>query len=155
MIENLIRNTPRIVIRYRSCLNAVFQSGLILASLSLAWLLRFDFHLPYPLLLFSVAPVLILIRLAAITYFGLLHGWWRYTGISDTIDILKAVVTGSAVFWVFLRYLLVVTSFPRSIYFLEALVTTFLLAGVRLGSRLLVESVRLNVSDSKRVILIG
>jgi FlaA1/EpsC-like NDP-sugar epimerase len=155
MVENLIRNTPQIVIRYRSWLNAVFQAGLILVSLSLAWLLRFDFQLPYPLLLFSVAPILILVRLAAITYFGLLHGWWRYTGVSDTIDILKAVITGSVAFWVLLRYLLGVTSFPRSIYFLEALVTAFLLAGVRLGSRLLVESVRRNVSDSKRVILIG
>jgi len=155
MIEPLIRNTPQIVIRYRSWLNGVFQAGLILISLLLAWLLRFDFQLPYLLLLLSVAPILILVRLGAITYFGLLHGWWRYTGISDTVDILKAVVTGSVIFWALLRYLFGVTSFPRSIYFLEALLTASLLTGVRLCSRLLLDSVRRNVNDSKRVMLIG
>src|SRR5947209_8320413 len=134
MIEHLVRRFPQIVIRYRSWLNAVFQAGLIFVSLLLAWLLRFDFQLPYPLLLLSVAPILILVRLGAITYFGLLHGWWRYAGINDTVDILKAAVTGSVAFWALLRGLLGITSFPRSIYFLEALLTASLLAGVRLCS---------------------
>ncbi len=155
MIKNLIQNFPQILIRYRTWLNAAFQAGLILLSLVLAWLLRFDFELPYRLLLFSVAPILILIRLAAITYFGLLHGWWRYAGFRDAIDILKAVLIGSVAFWVLLRYTLGVASFPRSIYFLEALVTVFLLAGARLVSRLLAESARRDLSNSKRVILIG
>lgn len=155
MIRNLILDTPQIVIRYRSWLNAVFQAGLILASLLLAWLLRFDYQLPYLSLMLSAAPLLILVRMAAIAYFGLLHGWWRYTGISDAIDILKAVVTGSIAFWMLLRYILGITSFPQSIYFLEALLTAFLLSGVRLLSRLIAESLRRNVHDSKRVILIG
>src|SRR5258708_25330465 len=137
MIKNLIQNFPQSLIRYRTWLNAACQAGLILLSLVLAWLLRFDFELPYRLLLFSVAPILILIRLAAITYFGLLHGWWRYTGFRDAIDILKAVLIGSVAFWVLLRYTLGVASFPRSIYFLAALVTVFLLAGVPLGCPLL------------------
>src|SRR5216684_3174347 len=99
-IKNPIRNMPQAVIRYRSWLNGAFQAGLIFLSLLLAWLLRFDFTLPYRWHLWSTAPILILIRLATITYFGLLHGWWRYSGVKDAIDILKAVLTGSAIFWV-------------------------------------------------------
>ncbi len=155
MLKNLVRNTPQILIRYRSWLNALFQAALIFLSLLLAWLLRFDFRLPDRLLLFSSAPVLILIRLLPIAYFGLLHGWWRYTGVRDAIDIFKAVVCGTALFWVILRFALGVSSYPRSIYFLEALLTAGLLAGVRLGSRLLAESARGDLSVSKRVVLIG
>ncbi len=155
MLKNLVPNTLPILIRYRSWLIAVFQAGIIFLSLVLAWLLRFDFNLPDQSLLFSVAPVLILVRLAAIARFGLFHGWWRYTGVKDAIEILKAVLTGSAAFCVILHYGFRTASFPRSIYFLEALLTACLLAGVRLLSRLLAEPARRNLSGSKRVLLIG
>src|SRR6266851_3987550 len=155
MLKKMIQNSPPFLIRYRSWLNAAFQAGLIFLSLLLACLLRFDFSLPDRLLLFSAAPILIVIRLAPIAYFGLLHGWWRYTGVRDALDIFKAVASGSALFWLALRFALGITSFPRSIYFLEALLTACLLAGVRVGSRLLAQSALGNFRVSKHVILIG
>ncbi len=66
MLKKMIQNSPQFLIRYRSWLNAAFQAGLIFLSLLLAWLLRFDFSLPDRLLLFSAAPILIVIRLAPI-----------------------------------------------------------------------------------------
>jgi FlaA1/EpsC-like NDP-sugar epimerase len=144
-----------LVLVRRSWLIALFQALLVLVSLISAWLLHFDFSLPYRLLLFSAAPILIVIRLATIARFGLLHGWWRYSGVSDALDILKAITVGSVVFLLFMRFVLRVTSFPRSIYILEALLSAALLAGVRLFSRLLAESVREDVSSSKRIMLIG
>ncbi len=89
------------------------------------------------------------------TYFGLLRGWWKYVGVRDGIDILKAVATGSVLFWIIMRYSLGRTQFPRSIYGLEAVLTTILLVGVRLLSRVFAESVREDLSSAKRVILIG
>lgn len=53
------------------------------------------------------------------------------------------------------RYLLGVTAFPRSIYFLEAILTAGLLAGARLTSRILAESARRDPSRAKRVLLVG
>ncbi len=88
-------------------------------------------------------------------YFGLLRGWWRYVGIRDGVDILKAVVSGSVLFWFIMRLVLRATAFPRTIYILEALLTAGLLAGVRLLSRAVAESVKENLSSCKRVILIG
>ena len=73
---------------------AIFQAWLVICSLVLAWLLRFDFSLPYTAILFSAAPVLVLIRVTSMASFGLHRGWWRYTGISDGLDILKAVAVG-------------------------------------------------------------
>jgi len=150
-----VREFAQILLQRNSWFIALFQALLIFCSLVLAWLLRFDFSLPYRLVLFSAAPILILIRLAAIWRFRLLHGWWRYTGVSDVVDILKAITLGSAVFLVFMRFVLGLTSFPRSIYVLEAVLSTALLAGVRLFSRVLAESVRQDVTSRKKVMLIG
>src|SRR6266700_2348507 len=146
---------PSLLLRYRVWFIAVFQGCLIVGSLVAAWLLRFDFTWAYRSILFAAIPILLLSRLAAVAYFGLLRGWWRYTGFRDGIDILKAVATGSLLFWVLIRFAFQITAFPRTIYVLEALLTTGLLVGVRLLSRTFAESVREDISPLKRVILIG
>src|SRR6266851_1741847 len=146
---------PQLLLRYRPWFIAVFQAWLIICSLVLAWLLRFDFTLPYRSVLALSIPILLLTRLGAMAYFGLLRGWWRYVGIRDGVDILKAVVSGSVLFWFIMRLALRATAFPRTIYILEALLTAGLLAGVRLLSRAVAESVKENISSRKRVILIG
>ena len=146
---------PSVLLQYRTWLIAFFQAFLIFTSLVLAWLLRFDFSLPYRALLLSAAPLLIVIRLVAIGRFGLLHGWWRYTGVSDALDILKAITLGSVVFLFVMRFVLGVTAFPRTIYILEAVLSMGLLAGVRLFSRVLTESVSDVATSHKKVMLIG
>src|SRR6266581_6856470 len=146
---------PDLLLLHRKSFIALFQISLVCFSMLLAWLLRFDFSLPYRSLLFTAAPILIVIRLGTMAYFGLLRGWWKYVGLRDGIDILKGVGTGSVLFWVVMRFLLRMTAFPRAIYILEAMLTAALLAGVRLLSRAIAESVRENISSCKRVILIG
>jgi FlaA1/EpsC-like NDP-sugar epimerase len=105
--------------------------------------------------LFSAAPLLIAIRLAFIGRFGLLHGWWRYTGVNDAVDMVKAIALGSLVFFVVLRKVLVVVAFPRTVYVLEALISVGLLAGVRLFSRIITESVSQVTGSRSRIMLIG
>lgn len=146
---------PSVLLRYRPWFTATFQGCLIVCSLVFAWLLRFDFTLPDRYLLLFAIVFLVPIRVVAMTYFGLLRGWWKYVGIRDGIDILKAVGSGSLLFWTIIRFAFRAAAFPRTIYVLEALLTTGLLAGVRLLSRALADSVREDVSSSKRVILIG
>jgi FlaA1/EpsC-like NDP-sugar epimerase len=138
----------------RSLLVLVSQAGLILCSLVCSWLLRFEFHVPDPRLLWVAAPVLIMARLLVMPFFNLMHGWWRYTGISDAIDVLKAILTGSFVFLIIVRYGLGLKGFPLSIFALEALLTFTLLTGIRVLSRMLAETVRTD-SSSKRLLLIG
>jgi FlaA1/EpsC-like NDP-sugar epimerase len=149
------RNFPQLLLRYRPWFIGMFQAWLIICSLILAWLLRFDFTLPYRPILLLAVPILVFTRLATMAYYGLLRGWWKYVGIRDGIDILKAVGTGSILFLFIMRFALRATAFPRTIYVLEALLTAGLLVGVRLLSRVLAESVRENIPTCKRVILIG
>jgi FlaA1/EpsC-like NDP-sugar epimerase len=132
-----------------------FQAVVVFFSLLLAWFLRFDFTLPNRRLLLSAACVLILIRMSAIAGFGLLHGWWRYTGLSDALDVLKAVFSGSVIFILAIRYLFGVTGFPRSVFVLEPVLTAAMLINVRIFSRVLAESVRQDRNASKRVLLVG
>jgi len=81
-------------------------------------------------------------RLAALGRFKLLRGYWRYTGISDIADIVKATALGSLGFLVIERWLLGIKAFPISIYCLEALLVAGGLCGARLFSRMLAQSVR-------------
>jgi len=145
----------RLVLRYRSCFIALFQGLVIFCALILAWLLRFNFLLPYRLLLFSAAPVLIAIRLGAIARFGLLHGWWRYTDIDDVVCIVKAIASGSVVFIVCMRFAMGIVAFPRTIYVLEPLLSVLFLAGIRVCSRILAETIRKSANPLTEVILIG
>src|SRR5580700_623093 len=146
---------PSNLMHYRTWLVALFQSALIFTALLLAWLLRFDFSVPQRGLLLLAAPLLIAIRLVAIARFGLLHGWWRYTGVSDALDVVKAIAFGSAGFLFVIRFVLGVVAFPRTVYILEALLSIGMLAGVRLLSRILTESVSEISTSRRKVTLIG
>ena len=150
-----ILTLARTLLRKNAWFVGGLQAILIFISLLVAWFLRFDFTLPHRPLLFSAACVLILIRMIAIAAFGLLHGWWRYTGLSDTLDCLKAVFLGSVVFVLTFRYGLGVTGFPRTVFVLEPVLTAGMLIGVRMFSRVLAESVRQDLNDSTRVLLVG
>src|SRR5208283_5460915 len=155
MKSNPFKTMPSALLSYRTWWIALSQVILVFTSLVLAWLLRFDFSLPNRALLFSAAPLLIAIRLAAIGRFGLLHGWWRYTGVNDALDIVKAMAVSSVVFFFVMRLVHGVVAFPRTIYILEALLSMGLLAGVRLFSRILTESVSEITTSRRKVMLIG
>jgi len=142
------------VLRCRSLLILILQAVLVGGSLVAAWLLRFEFRLPAAALLWASIPVLIAIRLILMPMFGLMHGWWRYTGISDAVNIARFVLAGSCVFAALVRYGWHMTAFPISIYALEALLTFTLLTGVRVLSRMFAETVRQH-SSARRLLLVG
>ena len=150
-----VTTMPSKLLQYRTWLIAIFQAVLILTALVLAWLLRFDFALPDRALLFSAAPILVAIRLAAIGKVGLFHGWWRYTGMNDAVDVVKAIAIGSAGFLLLMRFFLGIVAFPRTVYIFEALLSLGLLVGVRFISRLLTESMSEMTATRRRVMLIG
>jgi FlaA1/EpsC-like NDP-sugar epimerase len=142
------------MMRYKSWFVAGFQVILVLLGLTLAWLLRFDFTLPYRGVLFVAAPTLVAIRLAMLRIFNLHRGWWHFSGIREALDILKAVTLGTAVFWLVMS-LNRSLNFPHAIYLLEAVLTGGLLATGRLFSRLMADTMRRGVKANRKVILIG
>ena len=146
---------PQVLFRQRPVFISVLQAMLVTVSLVMTWLLRFDFSLPYRRILLTSCLLLVGVRLTTLRLFNLNHGWWHFASVSDATNILKAVTAGSVAFFAVNRYLFGAVAFPRSVYFLEAVLTACFLAGARLGSRVLVESVRRDSSRSKRVMVVG
>ncbi len=132
-----------------------FQAFLVFCAFTLSWLLRFEFAFPKPWLFLGSVPALILIRLTLIRCFHLHHGWWRYASVDDALGVIRAVGMGTGLFFILMRYVLGLTLFPRSIFIIEAFLTANFLAGARLMSRTLAESVRVDLRSVKRVLLIG
>jgi FlaA1/EpsC-like NDP-sugar epimerase len=154
-MRDYILRLPQLLFNKRPVIIYAFQTMLVSTSFILGWLLRFDFSLPYRRILVTSGLLLVVIRLITLRLFNLNHGWWHLASVSDAINILKAVGVGSAVFFGVNRYLFAGIAFPRSVYVLEAVFTACFLAGARLGSRVLVESVRRDSSRSKRVMVVG
>jgi FlaA1/EpsC-like NDP-sugar epimerase len=138
---------------------AIFLLELFLIVLSgtVAWLLRFDFTFPQPALFLRALPLLILLRMAAMARFHLFHGYWRYSGISDAVDVIKAVLLGSLAFLLIERWVLRQTSLPISFYFLEAMLSGLALGGVRILSRVWIQRSerRANGHTAKSVVVVG
>jgi FlaA1/EpsC-like NDP-sugar epimerase len=149
-----VNRLAQALLRQRRWVIGILQALLILVSVVASWLLRFEFHVPRAKLLLEAAGILMGIRLAVMWRFRLMHGWWRYTGVNDAVDIMKAVAVGSSVFFLIVRLGLGWRAFPLSIYAIEALITACLLMGVRLGSRVLAQTVR-DDGSSRKLVLIG
>ena len=143
-----------IMLKRRIWLVVGFQALLVFSSVIFAWLLQFDFTLPYRDILIMAVPILVVIRLLCLRMFNLHRGWWSFSGVTEAIAILKAVTVGTLVFFVVMR-VLKIDAFPRSIYFIEAMLTAGLLAVSRLLSRVLADSMRQAAKDSKKVFMIG
>ena len=145
------------LVRLRFWIILALNVFLVCVSLVSAWLLRFEFTLPQRRILLTALPILLVMRLTALARFNLLHGYWRYTGLSDVTDILKATVLSTAAFLLVERFLLGIVAFPKSIYLLEALLAVGSLCGIRLVSRTLLQAAADNSRSTpkKKVIVVG
>ncbi len=70
------------------------------------------------------------------------------------MDVLKAILAGSFLFLLVMRYGMGLKVFPLSIYALEALISFTFLTGLRVVSRMLEDTTHLS-SGSKRLLLVG
>src|SRR5262249_55847972 len=89
---------------------------------------------------FATLPLVVIIKTAVFYHFGLFRGWWRYVGMSDLADILKAtsVSTGLALGGVFMAKGFY--GYPRSVWAIDWVLTVLVLGGVRFAVRAYTES---------------
>jgi FlaA1/EpsC-like NDP-sugar epimerase len=146
-----------VFVKQRHFVIVVVQVALIALAAVFAWLLRFEFTFPQPRVFLFALPLLMAMRLLAMSRFNLFHGYWRYTGMSDALDIAKAVALGSLGFLIAERWIVGATSFPISVYFIEAILTACALGGVRMLSRAFMQRVQVHANGigSKTVVVIG
>ena len=105
-----------------------------------AFLLRFDLFVIPPVhqpCLWIGLPIMVAVRLIALSIFGVNRGLYRFVSMHDFVKLSKAVILGSVVFAVLWLTLLNDSYFmPRSIFLLEAILCMKLLSGLRISVRL-------------------
>ena len=128
----------RLLLHYRRGLVVLMHLALFSVSICAAFLLRFEFSIPdeyFPsgyVWLFA----LLTMRMFGFATFGMFSGMWRYTGAKDLVALVKATTASSFLFLAFI-WLGGFRGFPRSILFIDWMVTTVLVGGLRFGVRTL------------------
>ena len=117
---------------------------MVAVAFLLSYYLRFDGDIPaseFANWKHTVVWVIPL-KLACFYFFGLYKGMWRYTGIYDLENLIKACVVSSGIIVFILVLKVRFVGFPRSIFVIDLLLTFLFLSGARVGIRLLLSSGR-------------
>ena len=136
----------------------VLINDLVLIALAyyLAFWLRFDGEIPREqMLLFrDTLPLVILIRVAALLYFRLYSGLWRYASINDLFSIVKAVSVGTGLL-VLPIFFARASGYPRSLFIIDWFLMIVLLGGSRFLIRGLREFMPRFLRSGQRVLVVG
>ena len=143
------------ILKYRKVIIILHQTVLLAATYYLAFLLRFDFSIPGPMqnVFLQTLPVFLVVKLIAFFYFRLFRGWWRYIGMSDLLDIIKAALSSAVVIFGILYFARGMIGYPRSVFILDAMLTVIVIGGVRFAARAYTESVRTQTTQANALIV--
>jgi FlaA1/EpsC-like NDP-sugar epimerase len=140
---------------HRRYVIVLFQAALLTVTYYCSFLLRFDFRLidPYRTTCLVTLPLILLIKLPAFYYFRLFSGWWRYVGMSDLLDIIKAAAVSAPLVCAGVYVFHGFGDYPRSVFVIDAILTVFLVGGTRFAVRAYYESARLHLSHANTLIV--
>jgi len=113
--------------------------GLLLGvSWYIAYQIRFDFQIPeqFTRPMWTVLPAVVALKLICFFFFNCYRGMWRFTGLSDLMNIIKATVLGSVISVVGIALVFRFENFPRSIVFIDWSFSVLAVSGIRLFIRL-------------------
>ncbi|WP_447603628.1 polysaccharide biosynthesis protein [Nitrospira sp. Nam80] len=146
---------PTWIIRWRRPIVIALDIGMIVLANYLAFWLRFDGEIPHHeyRLFIELLPWLVAIRSSAFIFFKLNEGLWRYTSIWDLQNIISGVLLSTAAFYGLVYGVMGLTSYPRSILIIDALLLIGFVTGIRLPFRLLKE--QCIYRHKKKVLIIG
>ncbi|MEJ7811599.1 MAG: nucleoside-diphosphate sugar epimerase/dehydratase [Gemmatimonadaceae bacterium] len=148
-----------LLFRYRTIVLVAVHFVLVAISYALAHLLRLEFDIaePYVSSFLLTLPILLVLRLLAFAHFRLYRGWWRYVGMRDLFDLLKAVGASSLVFLAVLLFMGAQQKVPRSVLILDPMLTIGLIGGARFALRAVRERRRSREATPRprRVMIVG
>ncbi|MBW6508321.1 MAG: polysaccharide biosynthesis protein [Desulfuromonadales bacterium] len=130
--------------RYRLVITFVLTALIIMASLLLAYTVRFDLTIPslYHGRIAELIPAVVVIKLTTFWFFGAFRGWWRYVSMPDLVQIVKANLLGSLIFVVYAVLVYRLNLIPRSVLVLDGIFCFLMVGGVRFATRIIRESYR-------------
>ena len=108
------------------------------ASLYLSYALRFDFAIPdhYFNDLGYVFIILLFSKISSFLFFKLYKGMWRFTSISDLINVLKSTFIASLFSISVILLILGPNAVPRTVLLIDYMLTTIGIAAIRASVRI-------------------
>jgi FlaA1/EpsC-like NDP-sugar epimerase len=142
--------------KYRAALIFTSQAVLIVLTYYASFLLRLDAELDAANrgLFWKTLPFVLLIKLVLAYQCGLMHGWWRYVGISDMLDISKASFLSSSLIFCLVEGVLRVPGYPRSVVVIDLFLTIMVLGGARFAVRAYTERAR-SYGAQRNTLIVG
>jgi FlaA1/EpsC-like NDP-sugar epimerase len=131
----------------------VLDIVILTVSILGAYALRFDFQIPAYFFdkAVKIMPFIIAIKLVAFHYFDLYRGMWRFTGIMDLLNIIRAATISTLVIVLTLLMTTHFQGYPRSAFLIDWCLTIFLVGGLRLGVRFFFERYKAEDGDQSFV----
>jgi FlaA1/EpsC-like NDP-sugar epimerase len=131
-------------LKYRYALIFSSQAVLIVMTYYASFLLRLDtdFDAANRAMFWKTLPFVLVIKLVLSYQCGLMHGWWRYVGISDLLDISRASLLSSSLIFCLVEAVLRLPGYPRSVVVIDLFLTIMVLGGARFAVRAYTERAR-------------
>jgi len=113
------------------------DAGIMILSLLLAYLLRFEFALNDNMVQQAVTTLtwLVPLKIVVFFWFRIYRGMWRYIGIDDVWLLIKATSAASLLAVTLLIFTTRFQGIPRSVFIMDYLFTLGLCAGLRMAIR--------------------
>ena len=149
---------PSQVIKYRIVVIVLMHAVFAVASLLIAFLLRFDFTLgwdPYPKFFYQTVPINVFAFLVTSAMFRLYQGIWRYVSVDDLKDIVQASALSSLFFLMIILFSGRFTWYPRSIFVMNFVLLVIFSGGTRFAIRIFRESFSPQSDTARNVLIIG
>ena len=159
--QSLTESSPDWLYRHRRTCSVVIYVGVSVLAYLAGFLLRFEFAPSHEMMQVfrSTVLLLVVVRMGSNWLFGLNTSRWRYSGTRDVVKLGAASAVGSILFYLLTRGWAGIPNVPRSIVFIEFLLTTNVTAGIWLTYRVVLEQVRrlrsAGESQSRRVLIVG
>jgi FlaA1/EpsC-like NDP-sugar epimerase len=157
-ISNALKIEPesRSFLKYRAAVIFSSQAVLIVLTYYASFLLRLDtnFDAANWAIFWKTIPFVLAIKLVLSYQCGLMHGWWRYVGISDLLDISKASLLSSTLIFCLVEAVLRMPGYPRSVIIIDLFLTIMAMGGARFAVRAYTERAR-TYGSQRNTLVVG
>ncbi len=114
---------------------------LLAGSIYAAHLVRFDFDIPtqHWQTFIQMLPIVLISKISIFYFFDLYRGMWRYTSITDLVNIIKASSLSTLIIISFILFSTRFVGFSRSVFIIDWCFTILFISGYRMLIRLYFE----------------
>jgi FlaA1/EpsC-like NDP-sugar epimerase len=145
------------LLKYRRWLIVASQTVLIVATYYAAYQIDFDFDLTLPgnLAFLHTLPLVVVIKILLFRRLGLLGGWWRYAGMSEALDVIRAAGVSSGILFVVFGLLWRLPGLHLTVLVVDLCLTVMVTGGARFAVRAYTEQASASYFEPRNALIVG